>query len=143
MFISRFNDFTKKYYKYKKNEINVNYEYDPMFDDSLHNNNIILNIDNNYNYNKTCAYCNKCFISRNRLFHHLAFMNINIINNYQIDIDNDDIDFISEMKIKKKNKKKKMMKIWLRKQKIKKIKMLHTKYQINAITNLFENKFNL
>lgn len=136
MFIYKYNNFTKKYYKYKINKnININ---DPMFDNNLHNNNI-----NPIIYHKTtCAYCNTCFASRNKLYYHLAFMDINIVNNCNMELDNYDSDIGSygyEMNLKKKYKKLKKTRIWLKKQKLKKLK----KYQINAITELFLNKLNL
>lgn len=46
--------------------------YSPMFDESLH-----LNHLDPKTVDKTvCGYCGTCFASRNQLFYHLNFMNI-------------------------------------------------------------------
>ena len=70
MFLYKFNWFTKKYYKYDTDEIDI---FSPMFDEQIHNNDATpIRLDR-----KVCMYCNTCFVSRNKLFHHLSYMNIN------------------------------------------------------------------
>ena len=72
MIVYKKNSFTNKYYKYDLDD----YDYfGPMFDESLHNNNITPKYDK---YDTTCAYCGTSFCSRNQLFYHLGFMNIDI-----------------------------------------------------------------
>ena len=69
--IYKLNKYTGKYYKYSINEYNM---YSDMFNEFLHNNDIEPDIVDNH----TCGYCKTSFNSRNQLFHHLGFMNIDI-----------------------------------------------------------------
>jgi hypothetical protein len=72
MFIYKFNNFTGKYYKYDIDEFDF---FSPMFNESVHNNDI------KPLYDKTstkCGYCEHIFNSRNQLFYHLGYHNINI-----------------------------------------------------------------
>lgn len=71
MNVYRYNQYTGKHYKYNIDLVDTGH---PMFDDSLHNNDITPDVVDSY----TCAYCNTCFESRSKLFYHLGFMNINI-----------------------------------------------------------------
>jgi hypothetical protein len=71
MQVYRFNDYTQTYFKY-----NI-FEYDEkahMFDESLHNNDFTPG----YFHPRICIYCGAEFDSRNQLFKHLGFMNIDI-----------------------------------------------------------------
>jgi hypothetical protein len=73
MFVYKYNEYTKKYYKYDSDLVDL---FDPMFDDDLHDNNLTpMTL-----LTKKCMYCNTEFSSRNQLFHHLGFMNIDIRN---------------------------------------------------------------
>lgn len=72
MFIYKFNNFTGKYYKYDLDDFDF---FSPMFNESVHNNDI------KPLYDKTstkCGYCEHIFDSRNQLFYHLGYHNINI-----------------------------------------------------------------
>jgi len=70
MFLYKFNWHNKKYYKYDTDDVDL---FSPMFDDNLHDNNVThLNLSK-----RVCMYCNTCFPSRNKLFYHLSYMNIN------------------------------------------------------------------
>jgi hypothetical protein len=151
MFIYKFNCFTKKYYKYDKEKIDL---FSPMFDEKLHDDNLIhIKLDNNSIPVKLdkhiCMYCNTQFDSRNKLYHHLGFMNINTTNTTNINslmiINNDheniaDNDYESDMGEygyelkKKKNKKQGKKKYCLIKKKIKKEK------NINNIISMFNAK---
>lgn len=73
MIISSYNKFTKKYYEYDTEDVD---ESGPMFNKELHNNDITVQW--NYPHKTTCAYCNTCFESRNKLFNHLGYMGIDI-----------------------------------------------------------------
>jgi hypothetical protein len=71
MFIYKFNQHTKKYYKYDTDDVDI---FTPMFDESLHDNSITpVPLPHH-----ACVYCNTMFPSRNKLFHHLGYMNIDI-----------------------------------------------------------------
>lgn len=71
MFIYHTNSHTGITYKYDHDEYDI---FTPMFDRTLHDDNI--DIDPQWYYPKTCAYCDTTFPSRNKLFYHLGFMNI-------------------------------------------------------------------
>lgn len=49
--------------------------FTPMFDETLHDNDVEVSY---YKNRKCCAYCGTIFPSRNKLFYHLGFQNINI-----------------------------------------------------------------
>ena len=49
--------------------------FSPMFDESLHNNEITPSY---ISKSKMCGYCGHCFHSRNQLFYHLGYHNIDI-----------------------------------------------------------------
>ena len=68
----KYNQYAQRHYKYRLEDIDMS---SPMFDESLH--------DNDLNFSKPypshiCMYCECFFESRNKLFHHLGFMNIDI-----------------------------------------------------------------
>ena len=71
MFVYKFNDYTKTYYRYDHDE----HDMDTVeFDVTLHDNNLEV-----VPTCKTrCVYCGTEFTSRNKLFYHLGFMNIDI-----------------------------------------------------------------
>lgn len=69
--IYKFNKYTGKYYKYSISEYNM---YSDMFNEFLHNNDVDPDIVDHH----TCGYCKTSFNSRNQLFYHLGFMNIDI-----------------------------------------------------------------
>jgi hypothetical protein len=72
MIVYKRNTYNGRYYKYDLDE----YDYfDKMFDETLHDNNVIPQYDR---FDTVCGYCGTEFTSRNRLFHHLGFMDINI-----------------------------------------------------------------
>ena len=71
MHVFKYNEYTKKYYKYDADEVDL---CDPMFDHDLHNNRLTPMTM----HPKICMYCNKVFSSRNQLFYHLGYMNIDI-----------------------------------------------------------------
>jgi hypothetical protein len=71
MFVYKYNDFTKKYYKYDSDDVDL---FEPMFDEELHDNDMTPLVK----HPTTCMYCNTKFSSRNQLFHHLGYMNIDI-----------------------------------------------------------------
>ena len=73
MFLIRLNDFTGKYYKYDTDDYDM---FTPMFDDGLHvdtGEEIVCSYKS-----KVCAYCQTEFPSRNKLFYHLGYHNIDI-----------------------------------------------------------------
>jgi hypothetical protein len=74
--IYKFNKYTGKYYKYSISEYNT---YADMFNEFLHNN----DIEPGFIDNHTCGYCKTSFNSRNQLFYHLGFMNIDISKKYK------------------------------------------------------------
>lgn len=76
MFVYKFNNFTQKYYKYDTDDIDL---FTDMFDENLHNNDITPMVCNP----NQCMYCCTVFSSRNKLFHHLGFMNIDIRRKYE------------------------------------------------------------
>lgn len=72
MIVYRYNKYTNRYYFYDLTEDYTQYET-PAFDNAIHNNDITPDIDDPL----TCAYCNTCFTSRNKLFYHLEYHDIN------------------------------------------------------------------
>lgn len=73
MFVYRFNDYTGSYYRYDMDDHDM---FSPMFDESLHDNAVTpIYVPGS----RVCGYCGTCFGSRNRLFYHLAFHNINVL----------------------------------------------------------------
>lgn len=73
MFVYKYNQYTKKYYAYNLDLYDIN---SPMFNETLHSHN-----DSNVPLTCTpyeCGYCNTFFASRNSLFYHLGFMDIDI-----------------------------------------------------------------
>lgn len=82
MLMYKYNFFTRKYYMYDTDDHDILSE---MFDDALHDNDIDPHVSNKL----TCGYCGTRFLSRNRLFHHLGYMNIDIskIKRHTMDID--------------------------------------------------------
>lgn len=70
MYVYSFNNYNGRYYCYDVQAYNINSD---MFDWTLHNNDDTPMIKER----NACAYCNTLFLSRNRLFYHLGFMNIN------------------------------------------------------------------
>lgn len=142
MFIYKYNCHTNKYYKYDNDDIDL---FSPMFDDTLHNNNITyITLDRNI-----CMYCNTCFSSRNKLFHHLSYMNINtnkVNTNMEDGYDSDKGDYGYELVKKKIKKIKRIVKkrnYWYIKKNIKKHNRLIKKKNINDITNMLNNKLNI
>ena len=67
----KYNCYKGQYYSYDISEL-AEIQNPHMFDDSLHDNCIEPKIL----YRGMCAYCGCIFPSRNKLFHHLNFMNI-------------------------------------------------------------------
>ena len=151
MFLYKFNWFTNKYYKYDTDDVDL---FSPMFDDKLHDNNVThLNLSK-----RICMYCNTCFTSRNKLFHHLSFMNINTNYNRYNESTNMDEDkndgFQSDMgeygyemkEIKSLNKIRRIHKkrrYWLNKRNIKKQKRNTKRKNISDIINLLNEKLNI
>lgn len=72
MHILKYNKYTHRYYSYNTEDIDLSA---PMFDEKLHNNDI--DFERPFHRNM-CQYCGTKFNSRNELFYHLGFMNINI-----------------------------------------------------------------
>lgn len=83
MFVYRYNEYTKKYYKYDSDDVDL---FDPMFDEDLHDNNLTSK------HNTKCLYCNTEFHSRNQLYHHLGYMNIDIRKDQEAEKDEYDIE---------------------------------------------------
>lgn len=78
MWIYNFNNWTQQYYKYPKDQCDMNHV---MFDQSLHNNDLTP-----MTLHKTkCMYCHTDFPTRKELFHHLGFMNIDIRKPEKVD----------------------------------------------------------
>ena len=72
MYIHRYNQFSQRHYRYPLEDVDLT---SPMFDENIH--------DNDFDFPKPhssniCMYCLCHFESRNKLFHHLGFMNIDI-----------------------------------------------------------------
>lgn len=74
MYLYRYNDYTKKYYKYDMDFYDI---MSPMFDETIHNETELGIIWESNNRNM-CRFCGTVFNSRNQLFHHLGYMNIDI-----------------------------------------------------------------
>lgn len=71
MIVQKYNEYTKAHYKY---DLNPSDFHTPMFDEDLHR-----GLQSCDMLDKTiCAYCHTEFESRNKLFYHLGFMNIDI-----------------------------------------------------------------
>lgn len=81
MFLYKFNEHTGKYYKYDTDDVNI---FTPMFDESLHDNSWKPTIF----CKRICMYCYHVFPSRNQLFHHLGFMNIDITTKNDTPVEN-------------------------------------------------------
>lgn len=71
MFLIKKNPFDGKTYTFDTDEYDM---FTDMFDESLHDNTLEPQIDNRM----VCAYCQTCFLSRNKLFYHLGFMGIDV-----------------------------------------------------------------
>jgi hypothetical protein len=69
MFISNYNHWTQKNYEY---HIDSRHLSTDTFNQNLHNNDQIPQVVDPY----VCGYCNTRFSTRNNLFYHLGFMNI-------------------------------------------------------------------
>lgn len=147
MFLYKFDWFTKKYYKYDTDDVDL---FSPMFDDKLHDNDITPS-----NLSKRiCMYCNTCFSSRNKLFHHLSYMNINT-KPYNDNMDEDKNDeyqsdkgeYGYEMKriktLKKIDKLQKKRRYWLIKKNKKRQKRNIKKKNMSNIINLLTEKLNI
>lgn len=72
MLIERINIYNNKVYSYDSEKYDFNTE---MFNDEIHDNSIEPEF---YRNSKTCSYCGTTFTSRNKLFYHLGFHNIDI-----------------------------------------------------------------
>jgi len=119
MFVYKFNQFSNKFYKYDTDYVDI---FSPMFDEDLHQNDLTP-----CNFHRTiCQYCNTDFESRNKLFYHLKFMNIDTEKKYIV-YNNDEV-LISY-------KKSKFLNLKINK------KIEKKKYNINRINNLI-NLFN-
>ncbi len=72
MYVIRYNNYTNRYYSYDTEKYDMS---TPMFDKDLHNN----DVDFERPLSKLkCQYCGTYFDSRDDLFYHLGFMNIDI-----------------------------------------------------------------
>lgn len=70
MITYRYNEHTMTHFKYDSDY----YDFlTPMFDEELHRGEVPCALERT-----TCAYCQTEFESRNKLFYHLGYMNINI-----------------------------------------------------------------
>lgn len=76
MFVYKRNHHIEKNFRYDSDDVDL---FSPMFDESLHNNSIGFACL----HPKMCMYCHTLFPSRNKLFHHLGFMNIDIGAQFQ------------------------------------------------------------
>lgn len=74
MFVYRYNPFLKKYFRYDVGEYDA---HEGKFDERLH----INEHDPMELPRQQCSYCGYNFDSRNKLFHHLAFMGIDTRKN--------------------------------------------------------------
>jgi hypothetical protein len=70
MIIKNINPWNNKLYEYDSDDYDLS---SPMFNREVHNNNIIPQIINPH----ICGYCFVSFDSRNKLFYHLGYNNIN------------------------------------------------------------------
>ena len=73
MYIYKFNQFTGKHYKYDMDEYDI---FSPMFDEGLHANQEV--VAGAVRDSMTCLYCHTEFPSRNQLFYHLGYHNVDI-----------------------------------------------------------------
>ena len=81
MYLHRRNPFNGKYYRVNIYDENKYMTYSPYtFDKNAHDNSITPMIIDPY----VCGYCDTRFCSRNKLFHHLAYIGINIFNDRKI-----------------------------------------------------------
>jgi len=146
MFVYSYNNYNGKLYKYKLDEIDL---FPPMFNIEIHDNDLIpASYDKtsaNYKFEKyKCMYCHTYFASRNKLFYHLGFMNININNKMDLKL----IDKFNNLnfnytninrnlnRIKKLNKKRKY---FLIKKNIKKSRRIIKKKMIKNLIDQFKN----
>ena len=90
MFVYKYNIYTKKYYKYDMDDHDI---LGIDFDETLHKNECIPYLVDKL----TCGYCNTVFPSRNKLFYHLGFMNIDITHPNTMSIDDDDDDYTNTL----------------------------------------------
>lgn len=82
MIIYKLNKYNNRYYQYDLDD----YDYmSPMFDEDLHNNDLTPTF---VKKTTVCAYCHTAFSSRNKLFYHLGFHNIDICKPKQEDTGN-------------------------------------------------------
>ncbi len=72
MFIERINKYNGKTYFYDSEKYDFSTE---MFNDDMHDNSVTPDF---CRHSKTCSYCGTTFSSRNKLFYHLGFHNIDI-----------------------------------------------------------------
>lgn len=72
MYIHKYNQYTQKHYRYALEDVDLT---SPMFDERIHDNNIEVIAPTSCN---VCMYCDCVFESRNKLFYHLGYMNIDI-----------------------------------------------------------------
>ena len=79
MFLYKFNPFTKKYYKYDTDEVDM---FAPMFEETLHSPGKVEDMEQETSMferrGSVCLLCNTDFESRNALFKHLGYMGIDI-----------------------------------------------------------------
>jgi hypothetical protein len=111
--------------------------FTPMFDETIHNNNIEISF---YKKSKVCSYCGTVFPSRNKMFYHLGFHNINIAKNnttpmYDEDIELGDYGFIEQTN----HKKKKRCSVRKCNRKAMKCTRKHTKKHVCDLTSVLAN----
>ena len=83
MFLIKYNEFTRKYYKYDTDDHDI---LTPMFDELLHKQDITIDPDMMTD-TKICYYCHTEFPSRNQLFKHLGYHGIDIRDFTRFDTD--------------------------------------------------------
>lgn len=76
MFVYNINKYNGITYKYDLDDYDI--MNDPAFDETLHDNSIDVNSFSSLGHMYNCAYCKQAFESRNKLFYHLGYMNIDI-----------------------------------------------------------------
>lgn len=132
MYVYKFNIYTKKYYKYDIDEVDL---LSSMFDDNLHNNELYpVPLERN-----VCKYCNSMFLTRNKLFYHLGFMNIDIRkdqNEMLYDEFNDELGDFGLEKKKRNKRQQRRFQTYLKS----KITKRKKKSAIKDLTKLFNEK---
>lgn len=152
MILYKHNNHNGRYYTYDMDDYDL---FDPMFDENLHDTTLMPPF---LKGSTVCGYCQTKFESRNKLFYHLGFHNINVNRQEAMETNEDNMEPIeniiqhteyndlgdygmSTQPIKnhehiKERKEHKKMKKWLNKVKTKRAEKQNKRRNIQTITNI-------